>query len=131
MIDLRMTIVGVKQIAARWFRKSATLPVEVAAVRQRNAQILLARVRARASGRPGPRVVTGAYRASWHIENEANASIVTTGAPQAMRLEYGFVGQDALGRNYSQPPFPHANPAADEIEGAYMTDMMRVVVDGI
>ena len=36
---------------------------------------------------------------------------VFSDAPQARRLEYGFVGVDSLGRHYRQPPFPHVEPA--------------------
>ena len=82
---------------------------------------LVEAVRTHASGRPGPQVVTGAYRNSIRIlEQEAGGDgstfIVGTDAPQAARLEFGFVGVDALGRHYHQPPFPHWRPALREIE---------------
>lgn len=131
MIVPRFIVVGAKAISARWLRKAVVLPVETAGVRERNAQVLLGLIKRNASGRPGPEVVTGAYRESWHIERQENAHIVTTWAPQAMRLEYGFVGEDALGRDYAQPPFPHVNPAADQIENVYIEDMVRVVVTGL
>lgn len=131
MIGLNIVVIGAKAIAARWLKKSVVLPVETYGVREKNAQTLLALIKSNASGRPGPEVITGSYRASWHIERQAEAHVVTTGAPQAMRLEYGFVGEDALGRDYSQPPFPHVNPAADVIEQVYVDDMLRVVVDGL
>ena len=83
-------------------------------------QILETRVKARASGRPGPNVITGDYRRSINLElvSEGNAfgAVVGTVAVQGRRLEYGFVGVDSLGRHYDQPPFPHHLPALDETE---------------
>lgn len=77
------------------------------------------RVRRNASGRPGPNVVTGAYRESIKYRTFSVAlglgAEVYSDAPQAMRLEYGFVGMDSLGRHYSQPPFPHFRPAVESI----------------
>ncbi|MFE2850392.1 hypothetical protein ACFXJO_04575 [Streptomyces lavendulae] len=82
-----------------------------------SAAAIVAAVRARASGRPGPRVITGQYRASWRSEVHGGGPVwvaeVGTSAPQARRLEYGFVGTDSLGRRYAQPPFPHAGPALE------------------
>lgn len=128
MIVLNVVVKGAKQIAARWFAKSVTLDKQLDLVRRENAEILLRKIQANASGRPGPNVITGAYRASWHIEEEGDSTVVTTGAPQAARLEYGFVGVDSIGRHYNQPPFPHMNPAADEIEAAFVADVVRVAV---
>ena len=83
---------------------------------RKTAQLGLARVRARASGRPGPRRITGDYKRSMSIVYlDALVASIGTNAPQAARLEYGFVGEDALGRNYAQPPFPHWRPMADEL----------------
>lgn len=71
-----------------------------------------------ASGPPGPRAITGDYRASWNTQKtEETPDSVTftvgTDRPQGRRLEYGFVGRDALGRVYNQPPYPHLQPAID------------------
>ncbi len=77
-------------------------------------------VQRNASGRPGPNAPTGNYRRSINrrtvrrvAESEGG---VGSSAPQARRLELGFNGSDALGRNYNQPAFPHFSPALDEIE---------------
>jgi hypothetical protein len=79
----------------------------------RAGQQLVTRIRANASGRPGPRVITGNYRRSWstRLVSGALAVVVGTNAPQARRLEYGFSGTDSLGRRYNQPPFAHVEPA--------------------
>jgi hypothetical protein len=81
--------------------------------------LLRTRVMAKASGRPGPRTITGDYRRSWQNQFSGGGgsykSETGTNAPQAKRLEFGFHGMDSLGRNYSQPPYAHARPAFDEI----------------
>jgi hypothetical protein len=38
---------------------------------------------------------------------------VGTGAEQALRLEFGFMGRDSIGRLYNQLPRPHFRPAYD------------------
>lgn len=69
---------------------------------------------------PGPNVATGDYRGSITLETARDATgpvaHVTSNAPQAFRLEYGFNGTDSLGRSYRQPPYPHWRPAAEKVE---------------
>lgn len=93
--------------------------------------LLLTQVRANASGRPGPRVVTGAYRASINLQVRGIAggteASVGTNAPQGRRLELGFVGVDSLGRQYAQSPLPHFGPAADKI-GPEFADALEKLV---
>lgn len=83
-----------------------------------HGMLLRTRVMAKASGRPGPRSITGDYRRSWQNVYSGGAgqysSQTGTNAVQARRLEYGFHGMDSIGRTYNQPPFPHARPAFDE-----------------
>ncbi|MER5302126.1 hypothetical protein ABT039_22085 [Streptomyces lasiicapitis] len=89
-------------------------PATAAAVR-REAMMLRTLIQAAATGRPGPNVITGRYRASWHTQIHPRThgahAVVGTFAPQARRLELGFHGADALGRIYSQEPLPHVAPA--------------------
>jgi hypothetical protein len=84
---------------------------------------LQAAVKAHASGRPGPNVITGEYRDSIMLKiTESLTGVeaeVYSDAPQAFRLEYGFVGSDSLGRHYDQPPFPHFRPALQQVGGEY------------
>lgn len=77
-------------------------------------------VRGKASGRPGPRVITGDFRRSI-VGQSARAGAVVVGqigtnAAQALRLEFGFSGPDRLGRVYDQPPYPYMQPAIPEVE---------------
>lgn len=64
-----------------------------------------------------PRKRTGDYQRSLEAvvgPSRSGKSItgrVGSNAPQARRLELGFVGIDSLGRNYNQAPRPHLRPA--------------------
>lgn len=97
-----------------------------------HAMLLETRVKAKASGRPGPRARTGNYRRSWttmgpFLSGSDVESTVGTNAPQARRLEYGFVGWDRIGRPYDQKPYPHLGPAMAEIEPDFAADMANIV----
>ncbi|QLJ06738.1 HK97 gp10 family phage protein (plasmid) [Streptomyces sp. NEAU-sy36] len=94
----------------------------------------VARVRGNASGRPGPNVITGAYRNSWRAETRTlrSGAVCTIGTdlPYGRRLEFGFVGMDSLGRNYNQPPFPHVQPALPYI-GQTLVAQMRLAISEV
>ena len=91
----------------------------------------VARIRGNASGRPGPNVITGAYRNSWRPETRGlgRGAVCTIGTelPYGRRLEFGFTGTDSLGRSYHQPPFPHVQPALPYIEGVLMAQMRLAI----
>lgn len=87
---------------------------------QQQARLLRALVMERASGRPGPNVITGQYRSSWKVEPfpvaDGGGAEVGTRAPQGRRLEFGFMNMyDRLGRFFQQPPYPHVEPAVNEL----------------
>lgn len=90
-------------------------------VTRRYALMGQARVKANASGRPGPRRVTGDYTRSMAVEFSAAGTAATIGtmAPQARRLEFGFVGTDSLGRTFNQAPLPHWRPMWEWLEVEY------------
>ena len=97
---------------------------EVERVVHRQAGILRGMIRARASGRPGPNVITGRYRSSWEVEPFAvphgGGAEVGTRKPQGRRLEFGFYDMtDSIGRHFYQPPFPHVGPSVDELSHQY------------
>lgn len=75
--------------------------------------------KAAANGRPGPSVVTGSHRRSFHV---GEVRKVTTGTWESetgpsmiysRRLELGFDGVDSLGRVYTQPPYPSLGPGLE------------------
>jgi len=76
------------------------------------------------SGEIGPRVQTGDTRRRVHVTplREVGGAVygeVTTDAVHSLRLEFGFTGTDALGRDYNQPPYPAWRPAADVTQPEY------------
>lgn len=95
--------------------------------------LLQTTVRAKASGRPGPRRRTGDYRRSITAQTVRQPipgiwqGWVGTNSPQGRRLENGFVGVDSLGRTYNQKPFPHFAPAVDVVGPQYQGALIELV----
>jgi len=114
-------------IAGEQENAGETIVDDVRRVVRHHGMLLETRVKAAASGRPGPRVITGDYRRSWTTRNTPLAggakANVGTNRPQARRLEYGFVGVDSLGRRYNQRPFPHVGPAFEATERGFIADL--------
>lgn len=119
-------------------RASARAQVRATKKVQHFGVILQGRVKARAAGRPGPRMQTGDYNRSIGLrvgieEGGVIAASVGTNRPQGRRLEFGFHGVDSLGRRYDQPPFPHFGPALDETAPEFvkaMRDLGADLLDG-
>lgn len=119
------------ELAAALARMGPAVRARTRTITRHHAMLLRVRIQKHASGRPGPNVITGQYRASWdvrvRIEAGRVAAEVFTDAPQARRLEYGFVGVDAAGRHYRQPPFPHVEPAFRQTEPQFV----QALADGM
>lgn len=121
-------------VAAQMQQQSAEIVPRVMAVTVHYGAILQSRVKGRASGRPGPRRVTGDYvrginRRSGIVRGNPQ-SLVGTNKVQGRRLEFGFDDTDSLGRDYDQPPYPHFGPALDDVADAYTTAIAGVAVVG-
>ncbi|MFF7631471.1 HK97 gp10 family phage protein [Streptomyces cyaneofuscatus] len=89
-------------------------------------------IRANATGRPGPNVITGRYRSSWEVAGRAiphgAQCTIGTNAPQGRRLEYGFWDMtDSIGRHFYQPPYPHVGPAVPRMEAVLREQMLGAV----
>jgi hypothetical protein len=112
-------------VAAQLVQYGAGVTVKAGALTRHYGQLLQTRVKAKASGRPGPRAITGDYRRSIGLKFTTHAgahtAVVGTDAAQGRRLEAGFVGVDSLGRAYNQAPLPHFGPAMDEIAVPFQT----------
>ncbi|MFB7446007.1 HK97 gp10 family phage protein [Streptomyces mirabilis] len=110
-------------------RAALVLPLAVSVVRH-YAMLLETQIKANASGRPGPNVITGDYRRSWthevYVTGDMVSGVVGTNKPQARRLEYGFVGVDSLGRVYDQPPYAHVGPAVQTVGPQFVQALGRV-----
>lgn len=102
-------------VARRLRQRGGRASLQAAKAVQEFTTLLQTRVMAAASGRPGPRAITGNYRRSIsrHVRLTRVLFIGTVGtnAPQAWRLEKGFYGRDSAGRTYRQPPYAHFGPA--------------------
>ncbi len=122
------------ELADRLDRAAVRIGPAVQRAVRHTGELGRARIRGNASGRPGPNVITGAYRNSWETNTRrlpyGAMCTIGTNAPQGRRLEFGFVGPDSLGRVYNQPPFPHVGPAIGYI-GATLTMEMRYAVAGV
>lgn len=122
------------QIAAELEATGIRATLRAYAVVTHHAMLLETRIKANASGRPGPNVITGDYRRSWTTEISHTlggiSATVGTNKPQARRLEYGFYGTDSLGRHYNQPPYPHMGPAAAAAEGPFVNDLTAAILGG-
>lgn len=130
-----------EELAQRLEKAAARVPVVLNATVRHEGQMLLALILANASGAPGPNVITGDYisyggpGASWQIEAKsvAGGTRVTVGTvrPQGMRLEFGFVGTDSLGRTYDQAPRPHVGPAVQQFQMRFGENVKRAVGEAI
>lgn len=123
MINAGFAVQGADEVIKGFQVAAVKAQPVVDGVTRTYGQILVTRVQAKASGRPGPNAPTGDYRRSWNVQFrrvggalEADAG---TNKPQGRRLEFGFHGEDSLGRNYDQPPYPHVWPAAQSVFPAY------------
>lgn len=111
-----MQVIGADKAARDLIGLGAKVQAGLGPLVAHYGQIYQGRVRARASGRPGPRVQTGDYRRSIGLVlgsiggSLQPSAIVGTNSPQGRRLEFGFVGTDSLGRHYNQGPLPHFEP---------------------
>lgn len=112
-------------LATRLERAADRVGPETNRTVQQQARLLRAMIRFNASGRPGPNIITGDYFDSWGPAQpfpvpDGGGALLGTDRPQARRLEFGFMEMyDSLGRFYRQPPFPHVEPAVNELSAEY------------
>ncbi|KPI31339.1 hypothetical protein OV320_2555 [Actinobacteria bacterium OV320] len=122
-----------EELADRLERAATRIGPAIARGVEHTGTLGKARIAGNASGRPGPNVITGAYRSSWRAETRrlpyGAMCTLGTDAPQGRRLEWGFTGTDSLGRYYDQPPFPHVEPAIDFIGTTLMASMRLAVAE--
>lgn len=124
-------------VARAFFALPALAHAAVAEVTAREGAALQTRVKANASGRPGPRAQTGDYRRSISRQTTRGPGRITvevgTNSPQGRRLEFGFWGMtDSLGRLFHQPAYPHFGPAADGMDETFpaaITAGLAVLLD--
>lgn len=123
-MKITMSVLGAESVLAKVRRARALAARDPERITREYGERLKNQVQENASGRPGPNVVTGMYRGSIRIMEQGRYSAtVGTDAVQSRRLEFGFVGTDAIGRHYNQGPFPHFRPAADQVGPQYFQAM--------
>lgn len=123
-MNFTMQTDGDKVLAAQLFSRGVRGDAQVKGAVLLYGAMLKARVRRHAEGRPGPNVITGQYRDGINVEYASRGggyiARVFSNAPQARRLELGFVGVDSRGRHYAQRPYPHFGPAYLELENGFV-----------
>lgn len=75
---------------------------------ERAAIELQGRAREHASGRPGPNIITWQFWSAYTYAVSGDDAVVGNGSAYANRLEFGFVGVDAIGRHYCVDMQTHA-----------------------
>lgn len=124
-------MIGVKVQAKTYkvvgeFNRAALIMGPAVSNKERHYRLLLkTRVIDHAKGRPGPERITGEYLSTIGVRGPA----VGTDDPRARRLEFGYHGPDADGVTYDQPPYPHWQPAVDEVRPLFFAAMERLVAE--
>lgn len=123
------------ELAGRLEQAADRVGPETARTVRQQGVLLRGLIRANASGRPGPNIVTGAYWRSWRGEDrpiaDGGITEVGTNLPYGRRLEFGFWDMyDSLGRHFYQPPYPHVGPAVATLSTQY-EQAFREAVDGV
>jgi len=125
---IMMTAVGHDTLLAKARRAVRMVDPGTKRVVEEYGDILLQTTIQNASGRPGPNIITGQYVGAMAMVRTGRYEVgVTNPSPQTNRLEFGFVGVDAIGRHYMQPAFPHFLPALAEV-GPMFSAAMRAEV---
>lgn len=120
-MGVSVSVVGLSRLQAALRNVSKKAPAKIAAVNAAMAPQLEQAIRSRAP------VATGAYRASIMARATARGIEASSDAPQAARLEYGFVGVDSLGRHYAQSPQPHFRPGLEEFQAEYVAAISAAI----
>lgn len=129
-MNIQAKLLGELKLIQKVRKDAVKVSPELAGAVAYYGSMLNTRIKAKASGRPGPNAPTGDYRRSWAhnvtSENGTTTSTNGTNKPQARRLEFGFSGADSLGRVYDQPPYPHVGPAFDEIRPLFIAAAEKI-----
>lgn len=131
-IDASISTHEVHNLVGRMLLVEPKLKSSASRALRKNGTALQKAVRAHASGRPGPRIITKVYWRSIKVERNNKAGIaestVYTDEPFGRRLEWGFYGFDSMGRYYTQPPYPHFGPAMQEVGPKFETDAVAAAM---
>lgn len=110
------------------FTRAAAYIRPATEAKERHYRLMLkTRVQDHARGRPGPERITGEYIASIGV----SGPFVGTNDLRGKRLEFGYHQTDSSGRTFDQSPFPHFQPAIDEVRPLFYRAMERLVVEAL
>lgn len=123
---------GADRLIAELTAAAVQVPLVMEAVVDASADALNAAAKSNATGRPGPDDLSGDYRESWSVEEVDGdptevARSVGSDHPAAHRLEWGFIGTDAAGRQVDAPPYAHLGPAIDAMAPLYQAGMQQAI----
>jgi len=109
-------LLGVPEFVAALEAMDARVDAATGTAVRDGALIIQRQAQTNASGRPGPRVITGTLRRSIRVDGPhrigtAWEARVGPTVVYGRRVELGFDGTDSLGRTYHQPPYPYFAPA--------------------
>lgn len=129
-MEVRIKAVGFDVVINKWRRAAKQAPVDIDRTTEMYAGEFLRVLATNASGRPGPRRITGSYLNSWFIRSINRGGrpsySASTRDPRAKRLEKGFMATDSLGRHYNQPPYPHILVSVLDLEPKYIRACQRL-----
>ncbi len=127
-MTISATVTGVSELAARMNRLQSRTDAALLAGVRRGLQQGEGIVKGNASGRPGPRAITGDHRrgitSGAAVGGSGVEGFVGANSAQAARLEYGFYGTDSLGRTYNQPPYPYLAPSVPGVAEAVVSNVV-------
>lgn len=131
--DVQLSTKGIQVIVAKYNRTIRDAGRAYGETSRQGAITLQGMVREAASGPPGPNIRTGRYWQSIQVRRSSRLKglslqttwSVVTEHPAARRLENGYVGRDAMGRVYAQPPLPHWRPATARFRAQWPTQVRQ------
>lgn len=127
------SLTGVLTVMAQLDRLITKGQADLGRAVTRAAALTATDAKANASGRPGPMAPTGAFRGSiTHVpattSGSSTVAYVGSNAPQARRLEFGFMGMtDSLGRRFQQPAYPWLAPTIPKAAQHLRNEVQKAV----
>jgi hypothetical protein len=134
-MNITITVTGDDALRQAALLALPALKARTTAAVHQFSTMLVDRIQAAASGRPGPNIVTGNLYGSILIDHNLGdtdgwgVATVYTDVPYSRRLELGFYGTDSLGRSYNQQPYPFFSRAVEGSVSEFI-EVMQSAVNG-
>jgi hypothetical protein len=98
-MNIQAKVLGTLKLVNYTEKRAAALDAQMGAVVAHYGQLMNTRIKANASGRPGPNAPTGDYRRSW---------------------------AHSLSRDGGSTPYPHVGPAFDEVAPEFVNAAQKL-----